>query len=70
MHGLPSGAAQLSDLRRRLDRGLDRARDPTFRCTALGESASNFDPHPDSGAKRLNNEEIGESRENMIGVRS
>jgi hypothetical protein len=31
--------------RRRLDRGLDRARDPTFRCTAQGESAvSNFDP--------------------------
>ena len=25
---------------RRLDRGLDRARDPTFRCTAQGESAS------------------------------
>ena len=24
----------------RLDRGLDRARDPTFRCTAQGESAS------------------------------
>jgi hypothetical protein len=39
------GAAQLADRRRRLDRGLDRARDPTFRCTAQGESAaSNFDP--------------------------
>jgi len=41
------GAAQLADRRRRLDRGLDRARDPTFRCTAQGESAaSNFDPTP------------------------
>jgi hypothetical protein len=52
---------------------LDRTRDPTFRCTALGESASNFDPHPDSALSDWNNEEIGESRrisENMIGVRS
>ncbi len=29
-----------SPIGRRLDRGLDRARDPTFRCTAQGESAS------------------------------
>src|SRR6202045_4827608 len=37
----------LADRRRRLDRGLDRAGDSTFRCTAQGESAgSTFAPPP------------------------
>ena len=64
------GAAQLADRRRRLDRGLDRARDPTFRCTAqVNRRLPTLTP-PRFGAKRLEQRRDWRISENMIGVRS